>query len=172
MRAYVCGPVTGYSDLNRHLFEAAAEQLSEIGMDPVIPHDFVPWDAAREVAMRICLSVLCAGGIDALAVLPGFSDSEGSCLEVAVADAIGISVYPIDAMLLDTSEPIIPLDSVSAASSTAEFMKFMGRYSDGGIARTAYEKGFESGIKQAFRMTVPAADPMNNGYMENGGILP
>lgn len=170
MRVYVCGPVTGYSDLNRPLFEAAAEQLSEAGMDPVVPHDFVPWDAAHEEAMRLCLDALCTEGIEALAVLPGFSDSKGSCLEIAVAEAVGISVYPIDALLLDTSAPLIPLDSISrTACNVAECMKLVGRNADGGNRKNSFHDLLNNWRDEAISQIRKCADPMNNGYMENGG---
>lgn len=167
MSVYVCGPVTGYSDLNRPLFEAAAEQLSEAGMDPVVPHDFVPWDAAREEAMRLCLCVLCAGGIDALAVLPGFSDSDGSCLEIAVAEAVGVSVYPIDALLLGASEPTIPLDSVPENADSP--VESMGRNADGGNRKNSFHDLLNNWRDEAISQIRKCADPMNNGYMENGG---
>lgn len=149
MRVYVCGPVTGYSDLNRPVFEAAAEQLAEAGFEAVVPHDFVPGGASREDAMRLCLWLLCAGGIGAVAVLPGFSESAGSCVEMAAASAMGVSVYPIDAIL--------------------ECPGVAGRNADGGNPGTAFSDLLKRWNDEVFSRTAAQADRMNNGYMETGG---
>ena len=37
-KVYICGPITGYSNLNREAFDAAEKILLEKGFDPVNPH--------------------------------------------------------------------------------------------------------------------------------------
>ena len=150
MKVYICGPVTGYSDLNLPVFEAAAEQLREAGMEPVLPHDFVPDDASHAEAMDICLERFYAGDIAAVAVLPGFSDSSGSRKEIETATSISIPVYPIDAML--------------------EACENVGQRADIEAAGKALCEGFIEGYEQGLREAEALLASMNNGYMYGKGL--
>lgn len=148
MKLYICGPVTGYSDLNLPTFEYAAEQLQEMGLEAVIPHSFVPPDARHNDAMRLCISRLCEGDIDGLVVLPGFTDSRGSRLEIDVADGLDIPVCPIDS-LLDVAES-------------------MGRRADGRKTFEDFRNPVYVGVDMAKDESVYVFGSMNNGYMKEG----
>jgi len=107
-RIFLSGPMTGRKDFNHSEFNKTAQQLRARG--------FVVWNPAelyegslkypREKYQRNNLNELtapsgvrgCGVSYDAVAVLPGWQQSHGSALEVAVARELGIPV--IDAKTL------------------------------------------------------------------------
>lgn len=149
MKLYVCGPVTGFSDLNLPLFEAALDQLDSAGYEAVVPHEFVHPDENHAAAMDLCLARLEVGDIDGIALLPGWSDSAGSCQEVERARALGIEPKSIDQWLFEAET--------------------MGQRADNGQHGRENENDGSRG--ETFYLF--GVSGMNNGYMEfeeeNGG---
>lgn len=115
MSLYLSGPMTGYPRFNYDAFEDATDRLRkagytvyspheldedlgfrEEGFDPDVPDSFTP--EMRRMAMRHDLFVITTFA-DAVAVLPGWSQSKGARLEVEVAGAIGLRVAPVEAWL-------------------------------------------------------------------------
>lgn len=109
---YVAGPMSGYPRWNFDAFDEATAQLraaghsvyspAEIerkgGFDPDAPVDaFTQED--REAAMKRDLDFVLF--VDALALLPGWEDSAGAGLEVAVAKAIGTPTAPLSHYLTE-----------------------------------------------------------------------
>lgn len=88
MRVYISGPVTGVPELNLPAFERAAGLASSLGKTPLVPHWFVPAGASWEDAMRRCVETLAKA--DELWALPGWRDSRGARIEVALAKELGI----------------------------------------------------------------------------------
>jgi hypothetical protein len=107
MKLYLCGPMTGYADLNHPLFYVAEEHLKtkgyevinpakmdeELGLDPhkgVMDPEFLKDAVKRDLeAVMIC---------DGIAVLPEWEGSKGARAEVAVAQWLGKPVYLFPSM--------------------------------------------------------------------------
>jgi hypothetical protein len=115
-RVYLAGPMTGYPDLNRAGFQAAAAQLRAQGHEPVNPHDLPPRqhegvcpdsysvsDDGHSAAcyLRPCLAALL--GCEEVRLLPGWESSTGACRERAVAVWSGIPVTLFDEARYGTS---------------------------------------------------------------------
>lgn len=109
-RLYISGPVTGIFCRNIQAFWVAKHCLSKAGYYATIPHALVNSDDTHETGMLLCINELTertqkpgASGIvpyyDGLALLPGWEQSEGACLEKAVAEACGIPVKTVDEWL-------------------------------------------------------------------------
>lgn len=99
MRIFLSGPMTGLPGYNIPAFDAAATRLRAAEHDVLSPADLdreagVDLDdfgsTDRADAMRRDLAAVLTA--DAVAVLPGWRDSPGARLEVAVARAVGIPV--------------------------------------------------------------------------------
>jgi hypothetical protein len=91
MRLYLAGPISGHPDGNAAAFAEAEQYLRDAGYDVVNPRRDVPLGTAHTAAMYADLRQLlerCTG----VALLTGWEESPGACLEVLVAGAVG---YPI-----------------------------------------------------------------------------
>lgn len=109
MRIYISGPITGYADNNRAVFQSAKRALQEDlwGETPIgdyapevvnpldLPHqDQLPsWSSylKRDIAELLTC--------DAVATLPGWQESRGAQLEVHIARELGLTVKPLEAWL-------------------------------------------------------------------------
>lgn len=95
MKIYIAGPMTGLPEFNRPAFMAAAEHLRASGLEVINPAELfggdqsLPWSAYMREGIAAVLKS------DCVRVLPGWENSKGAKLEVAVAEAIGIPVQPI-----------------------------------------------------------------------------
>jgi len=108
MKLYLCGPMTGYADLNHPLFYVAEEHLKtkgyevinpakmdeELGLDPhkgVMDPEFLKDAVKRDLeAVMAC---------DGIALLPEWEGSKGARAEVAVAQWLGKPVYLFPSMV-------------------------------------------------------------------------
>lgn len=107
MILYVAGPMTGYPEFNFPAFRAATERLRGLGYEVRSPHEAdeaehggaaptveeaKPWAyyLKRDLAMLL--------ECDAIAVLPGWSESRGARLEVHVAESLGMPLYNANEM--------------------------------------------------------------------------
>ena len=90
-KLYVSGPMTGYPECNYPAFDEVSEYLRGRGFEVENPAEAGPEgrkhyvDFLRE-DIRILLDC------DGLAMLPGWKDSKGASLEVAVAEALRMPV--------------------------------------------------------------------------------
>ncbi|WIC90183.1 nucleoside deoxyribosyltransferase [Arthrobacter phage VroomVroom] len=111
MRLYLAGPMTGRHRWNFDAFEDAAALLRNRGYSVLSPAEmdlaegFDPDAPAEEFteadgqeAMRRDLAAIVTR-VNAVAVLPGWDDSRGASLEVAVARAIGLPVLTVEDLL-------------------------------------------------------------------------
>ena len=100
MRIYIAGPMTGYPDYNRDAFEVAAIALKLHNHEPLNPreHD-TPDDAPWGTHLRVDIAALLTA--DAVAVLDDWECSRGATLEVSIAQALGMTVKPLDQWLRD-----------------------------------------------------------------------
>jgi hypothetical protein len=104
---YLAGPMRGYPKFNFPAFRAATAALRMKGYDVLSPHeldeevglteDVPPKNVTKEVVHR-CLrrdmEAIARCGV--IALLPGWKDSSGAKLELAVAERIGCMVFEVD----------------------------------------------------------------------------
>ena len=95
---YIAGPMRGRPQFNFPAFAEAAARLRAAGYGVVSPHELhsgrldLPWGEY----MRRDLTLLCSGAIGGMALLDGWSNSQGATLEVAVGNAIGMPKGLVD----------------------------------------------------------------------------
>lgn len=88
MKWYLSGPITGYPELNRPLFDKAAKMLRRFGTDVLNPFDVeINTPAEWQECLKADLTAMMAqcGGI---ILLPGWPQSKGSRLELSLALAL------------------------------------------------------------------------------------
>jgi len=89
MKIYIAGPMTGYSDFNRPMFNLVASQIANDGhvaLNPAI----LPNGLTQFQYMDICLAMIrCA---DAIHMLHGWRESEGAVAERALAMKLGLKI--------------------------------------------------------------------------------
>jgi hypothetical protein len=99
---YLAGPMRGLKDYNFPAFDFAAEKLREEGYTVFSPADndretdnqgpsFDIRRALRDDTRWICLYA------DAVALLPGWENSKGAKAEIALAEALGLTVVVLGA---------------------------------------------------------------------------
>jgi len=111
VRLYLAGPMTGRHRWNFDAFLDAARALRARGYSVLSPAEmdlaegFDPdapveeWtETATHAAMRRDLAAV-VSRVNGVAVLPGWDDSRGASLEVAVARAIGLPVLTVEDLL-------------------------------------------------------------------------
>ena len=111
--AYIAGPVTGLPDRNRPAFEVARLVVERItGARVTIPHDFVKQSDAETTPMVLCVVAICdmvkLGLSPVVVVLPGWRESAGSLVEVALARKLGVPVCELhgdELVLLSPGHP-------------------------------------------------------------------
>lgn len=94
MKIYVIGPVTGIPDNNSEAFVRAQADLVRAGYLAGIPHLYVPSNAEWNEAMKISISKMMTA--DGIALLDGWHDSKGACLEYDIARRVGMPAYCVD----------------------------------------------------------------------------
>ena len=110
-RIYIAGPMTGHADHNYPAFHAAAERLEEAGWDVVNPAENFGGrtDLPRESYLRadVALLVKC----EAIAMLPGWQESQGAKLEYLLAREFGMMVLDAETLqpLADAPAPTVYL---------------------------------------------------------------
>lgn len=93
---YVSGPMSGRQDFNYPAFREAAARLRAFGytvLDPSEvrrPSKFPEWGDWMRSALTLLLQC------DAVAVLPGWSNSNGAEIEVMLAKGLGMEVRTVD----------------------------------------------------------------------------
>ena len=86
-RIYVAGPLTGLLDLNYPAFDAETERLRGLGYCVENPAE-TPEQAAWADYMRHAIAKLVT--CDEVALLPGWSRSDGAFMEYLIAKRLGI----------------------------------------------------------------------------------
>lgn len=94
---YLSGPMTGYPEFNRLAFREAEGWLTDAGHDVLSPVDAAPHGTTWSDYLRADLALLLRA--EAVAVLPDWEASRGACLEVHVAQALGMTVLPVERWL-------------------------------------------------------------------------
>lgn len=91
---YISGPMSNLPAHNFPAFNAAADQLRAAGYDVLNPAAYGEGEMTwADYLRRDLRDVLNAGGV---AVLSGWQNSRGACLEVHVADELGVPTMSVD----------------------------------------------------------------------------
>jgi hypothetical protein len=110
VKLYLSGPMTGLPEHNFPAFIDYAEGLRARGYEVVSPAEMPECDSYEDYLRMDIQAIL---GVEALAVLPGWSNSKGCFYEVTVALAIGIPVFDAELLLLglecDHTQAIAPV---------------------------------------------------------------
>ncbi|MBL8474429.1 MAG: DUF550 domain-containing protein [Rhodocyclaceae bacterium] len=89
MRAYLSGPMTGIADNNFPAFHEWARRLRAEGYEVVSPAE-IQEAGTWEGCLRNDIRELCT--CDAIALMPGWENSQGANLELHVAHRLGMAV--------------------------------------------------------------------------------
>ena len=100
MIVYLSGPITGKENFLDSFF-GAEFQLMEKG-DVVLNPAALPMGLSQEAYMHIGIAMLREA--DCVCKLPGWEDSIGAKVEVALADKCGKPVYTLDELLRKKGE--------------------------------------------------------------------
>ncbi len=92
-RIYISGPMTGIDEHNFPAFRAAGERFREAGWDDANPAENFGGrtDLPREVYLRSDVAMLAE--CDAIALLPGWENSQGAQLEAVLAAELGLRFF-------------------------------------------------------------------------------
>ena len=82
--------MTGIENLNRELFNEAERLMRECGENPINPHNF-PKQETYDDYLMIDLEMI-AMAADAIALLPGWENSNGAKKELKTAIELGLEV--------------------------------------------------------------------------------
>lgn len=98
MRIYIAGPMTGLPEYNLPAFAKAATALRAVGYTSIDPGrrgviEGYTWSDYLRLALTDLLTC------EAVAVLPGWENSNGAKLEVYVSQQLGMPVEPLTTWL-------------------------------------------------------------------------
>lgn len=100
LRVYIAGPMTGLPAFNRPAFHAAADELRACGLFVCNPAEQTPPRCGTWAGwMRGAIGQLVT--CDRVALLDGWEQSRGACLEVHIAEQLGIERHPLRDVLTE-----------------------------------------------------------------------
>lgn len=91
---YLCGPFTGHEEEAYKAFAEAEDQLIDLGYHVENPLRSTAPGMEWHAAMRVAIGIMtrCTG----VALLDGWDESRGACIERALADDLDIPVASLD----------------------------------------------------------------------------
>lgn len=96
---YLSGPMSGLPAFNHPAFKAAAAKLRAAGYQVVCPtENGLPPDAPWDQHMRADIAAMVAQ-CNAIALLPGWRESKGACLELDIAVGLNFRACTVDGWL-------------------------------------------------------------------------
>lgn len=98
MKVYLSGPMTGIPEFNYPAFHATTAKLRAAGYEVVNPAEVNP-DASLswQQCLREDIKHLC--DCEALALMPGWQNSQGAHLEMHIAHRLGIKIHFVEELL-------------------------------------------------------------------------
>ena len=91
MKPYICGPMSGYPDMNFPAFNEAAANLTTFGHEPQNPASYgdiaQPWEWNMKIAVGLLM------GSDSMVLLPGWEGSKGAVIEYDLARKLKYPIY-------------------------------------------------------------------------------
>lgn len=115
MKVYIAGPMRGIPEYNIPAFDEATRKWQEMGhmvyspaalvrAMPYGPQKNHPIDEDRQRAIHIAqMDLGCLYHCDAIALLPGWENSMGAAMELALAQFLGLDIY--DAVTMQQIDP-------------------------------------------------------------------
>lgn len=98
-KIYISGPMTGVEDLNKPLFDEAAERLRSLGWEVFNPHDIhlsEEFEDAPSWLDYILADLSAMKDCSAVCLLNGWEKSYGARVETLVAQKLGMTTYAYD----------------------------------------------------------------------------
>lgn len=117
MKLYLAGPMTGYVELNFPAFHAEAARLRALGFSIVNPAEINAGASADWLdCMRADIKQLV--DCDGIALLSGWAQSRGACLEHAIARGLGLRVFRAKHLIgLAGDLPVLAEDAVERVAA-------------------------------------------------------
>ena len=98
MKIYLSGPMTGIPEFNYPAFHATAAKLRAAGYEVVNPAEVNPDSSLSwQQCLREDIKHLC--DCEALALMPGWQNSQGAHLEMHIAHRLGIKIHLVEELL-------------------------------------------------------------------------
>ena len=98
MKVYLSGPMTGIPEFNYPAFHATAAKLRAAGYGVVNPAEVNPDSSLSwQQCLREDIKHLC--DCEALALMPGWQNSQGAHLEMHIAHRLGIKIHLVEELL-------------------------------------------------------------------------
>lgn len=94
-RIYIAGPMTGLPEYNFPAFHAAADTLRAAGYEvenPAEPGQVEGWKWEDYMRRGLAQLLTC----DGVALLPGWTESKGACIEADIASLLGMRLWAVD----------------------------------------------------------------------------
>jgi hypothetical protein len=102
---YLSGPMSGLPENNYPAFHEAAAKLRAAGYTVINPAELgLPPGLEWIDYMRACYVAMMLGKAEALAMLPGWRNSEGATAEWETARCLGFNNYAVDTWLMIASK--------------------------------------------------------------------
>lgn len=92
-RVYLSGPMSNYPDYNYPAFHAAAAKWRAKGFEVENPAEHFNGDQGLPKSQYMRSDIMALLNVEAVIVLPGWEQSEGASLEVAIANALALPVF-------------------------------------------------------------------------------
>ena len=92
---YIAGPMTGYEDYNYPAFDEAASEWADRGWAVLNPADHFLRDQDLDMSQYMRGAIHALLQADAVALLPGWTNSPGATMEVIMAHRLGLTVYDV-----------------------------------------------------------------------------
>lgn len=116
---YISGPITGIPNHNEESFDNADRLLSDLGYETINPINNDKRSRNKSWAFYMCLDMVSVAKADVLVLLPGWEQSKGAVIEIAVAERLEKEILEITnpAFIQDDVlylQPIKPIVHISA----------------------------------------------------------